>query len=409
MQTFAKAGRLLSLSVMLILWGCGMQTTSSNDGAIHINPYEAKEFVNLSEIADSIKCIKLQTRAEDMIGYALLTIVREKYIYVADVAQASVFVFDKEGQFVSKLNKRGRGPGEYSVMGPIYVDGNEEYLELYDISTERVLRYANISFEFLEEKAFPYIIFNSWRKGDGLYYCATDQIDNRVANGKKTNAGLLIVDGNHNVKTLFDKEIETNRSYYSVGSESFTENDKNEIFLSLMFDNSFYQLKAGEARAVLTVDFGKYGMDNSMGLKSTKEQMDYFQTTTNVASLPRLNANNANILSFSYLFKQDTEKRWYKEDDSRLYLEIKDRNKAYHVHYIKNDLSGFPNRIYLNNYFEPAHEALYQDYLVEIIDPSKYFENDTDKIFVDGIGEITSEDNLIIVFMKLKKSSNNNR
>ena len=33
----------------------------------------------------------------------------------------SVLVFDKKGNFVSKLDKRGQGPEEYNTIGPPYI------------------------------------------------------------------------------------------------------------------------------------------------------------------------------------------------------------------------------------------------------------------------------------------------
>jgi hypothetical protein len=36
--------------------------------------------------------------------------------------------------------------------------------------------------------------------------------------------------------------------------------------------------------------------------------------------------------------------------------------------------------------------------------PGYYFKDDTEKIFVEGIGEITAYDNPVVVMMKLKKN-----
>lgn len=62
------------------------------------------------------------------------------------------------------------------------------------------------------------------------------------------------------VKTLFDKNIETNHHYFSPNSESFIQNDKKQLFVSLMYNNTFYRLDRGNTDPVISVDFGKYGM-----------------------------------------------------------------------------------------------------------------------------------------------------
>ena len=63
---------------------------------------------------------------------------------------------------------------------------------------------------------------------------------------------------------------------------------------------------------------------------------------------------------------------------------------------IKNDLTDFPAYIYLNSSFPSCvHQVYYKNYLVDVIIPSK--------IFVEGLGEITSDDNPIVVMMRMKE------
>jgi hypothetical protein len=41
-----------------VVCGCGEKTDNNIGKVIRINPYDATEYVNLSEIADSIKCFR---------------------------------------------------------------------------------------------------------------------------------------------------------------------------------------------------------------------------------------------------------------------------------------------------------------------------------------------------------------
>jgi hypothetical protein len=393
--------------LMIAVCACG-DKTSDTVKVINLNPYEAAEYVNLSEIADSIICIRLQPAPDDVMGRIGRVIVGKKYIYAEDFSQHMIFVFDKKGQFVSKLNRKGSGPGEYSSIGHIFIDDSEEYIEFIDMAKGVKFKYTNVSFEFVETLPLPKINFNvACRRNDGFYYYATHQIDN-VINDKKTNAGLIVTDEKNNLSTLFDKNIETNNFYPLLFGESFTQNDKNELFFSnLYYDNTFYRLKAGEAFPVYTVDFGKYGMDNqSVGALSTKKQVEYITAMHDLASFPILNLNNSNIMSFSYFFKQESGRIIPKEEDIRQYIKIKDR--VYHVKKIRNDLTKFPDRLYLCShlamYYGCPHEVWYEDYLVDVIETSTYFAgSEVDKISVEGLGEVTSDEEIIVVLMKLKK------
>lgn len=49
-------------------------------------------------------------------------LIRDKFIYAIDLSQMAIFVFDKKGNYISKLDKRGNGPGEYNFI-PNYAIG----------------------------------------------------------------------------------------------------------------------------------------------------------------------------------------------------------------------------------------------------------------------------------------------
>ena len=110
-------------------------------------------------------------------------------------------------------------------------------------------------------------------------------------------------------------------------------------------------------------------------------------------------------MSFSYYFKEGAEERLFRKEDVRYYIRYKD--KTYHAKRIKNDLTDFPAYIYLNSSFPSCvHQVYYKNYLVDVIIPSSMIdfpEDGPDKIFVEGLGEITSDDNPIIVMMKMKE------
>ena len=402
-----KTKKNLSIIFLMFLFGsCGDNKTSVSDPnveVINIDPHTVDEFMNLSEIVDSVKYIKLQIDPKDVMGDVREIVIKEKYIYAIDLSQFFLFVFDKEGKFVAKLDKRGQGPDEYISMGAVFIDDNEEYIEFPDMSSRKMKKYTNITFELIENLSVPRITYDIGKKNSGYYYFITHQNDNTI-NGKETNAELIILDEKNNLKTHFEKKINTNHTYFMVSTENFTKNDKNELFLSPMYSNTFYKLEGEEVIPVITIDFGKYGMDNnSIGLLSNTEQMDYIRKMNNLASFPVLNINNSDIMSFSYFFKKEGG-RWNRLSDIYQYIKFKKSNKIYHVNKIKNDITDFPKNISIDP-LSCAHEHLYDDYLVEIVKPGNYFSDEElgERIFVEGLGEITAEDDPIIVLMKLKK------
>jgi hypothetical protein len=397
---------------IIAVCGCGERASNRDNigEVIRINPHEVKEYVNLSEIADSIICIKLQPAPDDIMGRIYSIFIRKKYIYALDVSQQMVFVFDKTGQFVTKLDKRGKGPGEYVWLGNIFVDDNEEYIEVLDMGTYTKLKYTNISFEFVESFRGPTVFCynNKFTKNGGFSYFEANLLDN-VINDKNIQGGLVIIDDKNNMKVLFEKKTEiSDNHFFFVKCGSFAQNDRNELFISMPYDNTFYRLEKGEAYPVFTVDFGKYGIDNKdVGLLSTNGQIRYMKSMQGLASFPTLNLKNSNIMSFSYYFKQKSGSEYFDEEKD-IYQYIKINDKVHHVKKIRNDLTDFPDRLYICSDHSCNHEVWYEDYLVDVIMTHNYFVDDEKmsnggKLYVEGLGEITSDEEIIITLMKLKK------
>ena len=102
---------------------------SSNNNVMIINLADAVnnnvEVINLSKIAKSIKYIPLETREDALIGDIPRLAYDGKYILVADVTPATINVFDKDGKFVRRINRMGRGPEEYMSINNIsFLNGN---------------------------------------------------------------------------------------------------------------------------------------------------------------------------------------------------------------------------------------------------------------------------------------------
>jgi hypothetical protein len=366
---------------------------AGNIEIIRVNPLQASEQVYLSEFADTIKYIKLQTTSDSFLGRIRMITIGSKYIYAVDTQQGAIFIFDKTGNYITKLHKHGKGPEEYTDFTGIFFNPDDEYIEIADHN--KLLKYSVPCFELLEVRNLENVIYGtSMRKYEGAYYYATHQFDNLV-DGESTNADVIIKDDGNTI-TLFDKTIELNGYYNIFFSEAFTINDKNELFVSLKFDNTFYQLLNREAVPVLKVDFGNYGLDNSIWSKPGNEQEKIIANLKNVASFPVLNINNSNILAFSYFFTKRNGRRLIYS-----YFRLNTINKVIHTKKIINDITDFPKYIHINNQDGGVnHESWYNDYLVSIILPFENIEDDS--IFVEGIGTLTPEDNPVLVLMKLK-------
>jgi len=108
---------------------------------------------NLSEIADSIEYIPLETTKESVIGkiYANLIYFENDLLYVI-LQHDSINIYDKKGTYIKTFRKKGRGPGEYEKFNCFDIDYNTG--NIYIQGHRKIIEYKNNS-EYVKTIYFP--------------------------------------------------------------------------------------------------------------------------------------------------------------------------------------------------------------------------------------------------------------
>lgn len=89
--------------------------------------------------------LPLETTNSALIGYIQKIVVKGNNIYILNNKgnQGEILIFDKQGKFKAKLEKNGRGPGEYISLGDFNIDkrGN---IYIHDaMRSDKILVYTN--------------------------------------------------------------------------------------------------------------------------------------------------------------------------------------------------------------------------------------------------------------------------
>lgn len=80
----------------------------------------------------SARIIPLETTDSSLMAQIDKVLVHKKTIYLLDARQNIVFVFNDNGNFLFKINQKGRGPEEYNFLNDININPYEQTLELLD-------------------------------------------------------------------------------------------------------------------------------------------------------------------------------------------------------------------------------------------------------------------------------------
>lgn len=119
---------------------------------ISIDPQD-EEKKTLSQIADTIIFIPLETKPNALIGRISKMRIYGSKIYILDKSVGEcLFVFDITGTFLFKINKTGKGPGEFIKFSGFCVTEKDEIV-VSDFSGKKILFY-NKEGIFIKEEVY---------------------------------------------------------------------------------------------------------------------------------------------------------------------------------------------------------------------------------------------------------------
>ncbi len=119
--------------VLILLFSCSNVSNSKNEFSLSF-PYtlSIKKVLNgsspglppsLSQIADSIEYVKLGLVGGKLLGRISNVKVTQSHIFLTTVNEGAL-MFNRSGEFITRLGKLGKGPGEYSqALGVVPVEG----------------------------------------------------------------------------------------------------------------------------------------------------------------------------------------------------------------------------------------------------------------------------------------------
>lgn len=264
-----------------------------DDGSSKIN-----EFLEFSHF------VPLQTGNDILIGEINKIQIIHNKIYILDWKQGAVFIFNADGSFVSKIDKKGRAGGEYLYLSDFEVisDGSiflndpiQGKIYVYDESGNLKYQMKNArktwSFKLLDNGCIAYNMANGSGDEDGKreeynYVCISDS-------GKVIHKGLP-----------FNKVLTGNKFFYGSCRSFFCQYD-DTIYMSSILNDTIYKVSqaTGAVSPYLAFDFNtrRPAVDDS-----PKTVMDYVNSLNEENPTTPHNFyhfNNGNLIIYRYEHK----------------------------------------------------------------------------------------------------------
>ena len=172
---------ILFFIVLLCMSSCGKKKSSTQSGIIDENGItitipaniSSDSKLDISEFVDSVEYIRLETTPEALVSKVSGVRFCDDLIIVSDKQTQSIYLFDRQGRYKHKIDKRGRGPGEYIQISQMMFDRDKQIILVYDSMQSKMLSYS-LAGELLREiKDFSerVVIQDIQNLPDGRFLC----------------------------------------------------------------------------------------------------------------------------------------------------------------------------------------------------------------------------------------------
>lgn len=169
-----------SLIVILITAQLIISCAKADDNTIDLDQTDK---VSVLDLVDSISVVQLETKEESLIGGIQRIISYKNRFYILDYNLQAILCFNANGEYLFKINKRGRGPEEYTYLGDFNIDPYNNQLMLL-VPWGNIL-YYDLDGNFISKVKLPSeiiaynevyainkdkLLFISWNEYQASYY-----------------------------------------------------------------------------------------------------------------------------------------------------------------------------------------------------------------------------------------------
>lgn len=177
------------IAFFLMIVGCQRESRTS-DPVVRI-PFEHSDMIDLEKFIVSVHYVQLQNHPESAFTDIDKLLVSGDNMFLLDKRLKAVFCFDRSGNFRYRIQRVGRGPGEYLELDAMWVKPSEKELWLQSFWPPKIMVY-DYAGAFLREFTIRWPARDMTGIGGNLIaaYNTTASIDGRDS----LQAGVFMMD-----------------------------------------------------------------------------------------------------------------------------------------------------------------------------------------------------------------------
>jgi hypothetical protein len=251
------------LFVCMIFYLLGCSEGHQEKPLVLLNMEKANYTANplIKDYFDNPQLIKLETNKESLITEINRLIIYDNKLFIFDNKNNSVLTFNEDGKFLFKINRVGRGPGEYIQLTDFTIDEiNKQIILLCDIPN--CLIYLDLNGKFIRQET---------RTEYDLYLSADNNILYFASLLTEKDKNYIRVKTENNLKEFLkiDKNIR-DKEFYSKFPNIIKSNN---VYYSKVYDNIIYSLSNDKVVPKFMVNFGNRMIDKDVVKKNSLDEI----------------------------------------------------------------------------------------------------------------------------------------
>ena len=211
----------------------------------------------MSEVADSIQYIPLETTPACLVGQIDLLIPLDTALVVVDKEIArSVYLFGRDGHFLRQIGQRGEGPQEYASIEDVAIDRERGQVVILDSGSERLLVYG-LDGTFVQSVPLDCRVYDIECLGSGLLAGFLDYGANPDLEKEGRIPAAMLYDLNEGKPAGFYLYTDKNlRSGSILGNSANLVCDGERVQLIAPLNDTVYAVSGAGITADYSIDFG---------------------------------------------------------------------------------------------------------------------------------------------------------
>lgn len=358
--------------IILFIYCSCSKNSSQNQENNTINEivisYEPDNEIKASSFIEDYKIVQLSASNDNLIYQISKVQYSNKKIYILDSPGNCIFIFNDDGTFDKKLNKRGSGPGEYIQITDFYIDDNN--LLVLDFTQQTILQYTKdlkfIKKMNLKSHASKFIYHNKtyWSYNEPIQKMPDYQFSSFTKKGKS-------------IKNFLPRSS-IKHQYIWSGVNVFALNGLKK-YLSPQYNDTIYNITDDNIKPEFVINF------NERKFPKNKNINDYDITDPN----------------FYFLIKHN----FYKSNKYLIFDFISKTRRYFCIHDIKENITKaglITNDLIKNFRFFPRWGN--DDFLIEELGSEILMEYFKTLPQFEKFSNVSEDDNPFIIIYKLKHS-----